>query len=121
MAPRPSRRPPPQATVHGLAAASRLGKAGASSRTPKRLTGVQVTRKEATMKLHRLSLVTAALLIAVSAGAQKAPHYPIEQFTLKNGLRVVVSPDQSAPVVGLALAYDVGSRNEVRGRTGFAH
>ena len=47
--------------------------------------------------------------------------YPIERFTLPNGLRVVVSPDRSAPVVGVAVLYDVGMRSEPVGRTGFAH
>jgi predicted Zn-dependent peptidase len=47
--------------------------------------------------------------------------YPIHQRTLANGLRVVVSPDQSVPVVTVNLWVDVGSRHEVPGRTGFAH
>jgi zinc protease len=49
------------------------------------------------------------------------PSTPIEQFTLKNGLRVVMSEDHSRPVVSVAVYYDVGSRNEREGRTGFAH
>jgi predicted Zn-dependent peptidase len=49
------------------------------------------------------------------------PHTPIEQFTLANGLRVILSPDNSVPVVSVAVYYDVGSRNEKPGRTGFAH
>ncbi|MDQ3650681.1 MAG: insulinase family protein [Acidobacteriota bacterium] len=49
------------------------------------------------------------------------PRIPIEQFTLANGLRVVLSEDHSAPVVSVAVYYDVGSRNERVGRTGFAH
>jgi predicted Zn-dependent peptidase len=49
------------------------------------------------------------------------PPIPIEQFTLKNGLRVVLSQDNSVPVVSVAVYYDVGSRNEKKGRTGFAH
>ncbi|HEX8069353.1 MAG TPA: pitrilysin family protein [Pyrinomonadaceae bacterium] len=49
------------------------------------------------------------------------PHIPIEQFTLANGLRVVLSEDHSVPVVAVAVYYDVGSRNERAGRTGFAH
>ena len=49
------------------------------------------------------------------------PPTPIEQFTLANGLRVVFSPDSSIPVVSVAVYYDVGSRNEKEGRTGFAH
>jgi zinc protease len=49
------------------------------------------------------------------------PPTPIEQITLANGLRVVLSPDRSIPVVSIAVYYDVGSRNEKEGRTGFAH
>ncbi|GAA1034274.1 pitrilysin family protein [Virgisporangium ochraceum] len=48
-------------------------------------------------------------------------HYPVERFTLPNGLRVVLTPDSSAPVVGVAVVYDVGIRSEPEGRTGFAH
>ena len=44
-----------------------------------------------------------------------------ERFTLPNGLRVVLAPDRSAPVVGVAVVYDVGIRSEPEGRTGFAH
>jgi predicted Zn-dependent peptidase len=50
-----------------------------------------------------------------------ATKYPVERFTLNNGLRVVLSPDRSAPVVGVAVVYDVGIRSEPEGRTGFAH
>jgi predicted Zn-dependent peptidase len=46
---------------------------------------------------------------------------PWERHTLGNGLRVVLSPDPSAAVVGVNLWYGVGSRNERPGRTGFAH
>ena len=49
------------------------------------------------------------------------PPTPIEEFTLANGLRVVLSPDRAIPVVSVAVYYDVGSRNEKEGRTGFAH
>ena len=48
-------------------------------------------------------------------------HVPFERHTLRNGLRVVLSPDPSAAVVGVNLWYEVGSRNERPGRTGFAH
>ena len=49
------------------------------------------------------------------------PRAPIEQFMLSNGLRVVMNPDSSAPVISVAVYYDTGSRNEKPGRTGFAH
>jgi zinc protease len=47
--------------------------------------------------------------------------WPIETTRLSNGLRVVVSADRSAPVVCVNLWYDVGSRHEPAGQTGFAH
>jgi zinc protease len=50
-----------------------------------------------------------------------ATKYPIERFTLPNGLRVVLNPDSSAPVIGVSVVYDVGIRSEPEGRTGFAH
>jgi zinc protease len=45
----------------------------------------------------------------------------IEQYKLENGLRVVLNRDSSVPVVAIAVYFDVGSRNEREGRTGFAH
>ena len=45
----------------------------------------------------------------------------VERTRLRNGLRVVLLPDSSAPVVGVAVYYDVGIRSEPEGRTGFAH
>jgi zinc protease len=47
--------------------------------------------------------------------------WPIETTRLGNGLRVIVSEDRSVPVVGVNLWYDVGSRHEPAGKTGFAH
>jgi zinc protease len=46
---------------------------------------------------------------------------PFETFTLDNGLRVVVHEDRKAPVVAVAAWYNVGSKDEPAGRTGFAH
>ena len=46
---------------------------------------------------------------------------PTLRHTLDNGLRLVLSPDPTAPVVAVNLWYGVGSRNERPGRTGFAH
>ena len=44
-----------------------------------------------------------------------------KETTLKNGLRVITVEDHSAPVVALSITYNVGSRDERKGRTGFAH
>lgn len=63
-------------------------------------------------------------------GATSAPAFkfdrsryaiPYKQFVLPNGLTLLVHEDHSAPVVSVNVWYHVGSRNEKRGRTGFAH
>ena len=54
-------------------------------------------------------------------GARRLPHIPVERFTLPNGLTVLLSPDTTAPIVSVTIWYHVGSKNEQRGRTGFAH
>jgi predicted Zn-dependent peptidase len=46
---------------------------------------------------------------------------PYEEFTLANGLRVVVSTDRKAPVVAVSIWYHAGSKDEPAGKTGFAH
>jgi zinc protease len=51
----------------------------------------------------------------------KKLHIPVEHTTLANGLRVVASPDRSAPVVTVGVYYQIGFRLEPQGRSGFAH
>jgi zinc protease len=46
---------------------------------------------------------------------------PYEQFELQNGLRVLVHTDRKAPIVAVSIWYDVGSKHEPAGKTGFAH
>src|SRR5688572_31341359 len=69
-------------------------------------------------------LVTVSLM-SMSAVAQKnadkLPPIKFEEFSLKNGLRVIMHRDTSTPIVAVNLWYHVGSKNEVVGRTGFAH
>ena len=60
------------------------------------------------------------LLIPGVLSAQ-AGRIAFEQFTLPNGLRVIYSEDHSTPVVSVDVWYEVGSRNERPGRSGFAH
>ena len=73
------------------------------------------------MSIFRKVFAPVLLLLAVGAQAQKTPKFPIERYTLDNGLRVVLSPDHSVPLASVAVGYNVGSRNEVKGKTGFAH
>jgi predicted Zn-dependent peptidase len=46
---------------------------------------------------------------------------PYEEFELENGLTVIVHEDRKAPIVGVAMWYNVGSKDEPEGLTGFAH
>ncbi len=54
-------------------------------------------------------------------GAAKLPPINVKEYRLKNGLRVVTHVDRSTPVVAVSVWYHVGAKNEVEGRTGFAH
>ncbi|NIA25055.1 MAG: insulinase family protein [Gammaproteobacteria bacterium] len=47
--------------------------------------------------------------------------FPVERLKLDNGLRIVLIPDRSSPVVAVSVLYDVGFRSEPEGRSGFAH
>jgi zinc protease len=53
--------------------------------------------------------------------AQQMPKVTFTDTTLDNGLRVIISEDHYAPVYAIAISYKVGSRDERKGRTGFAH
>jgi predicted Zn-dependent peptidase len=58
---------------------------------------------------------------AGAGGGAGSGRIAFEQFTLPNGLRVIYSEDRSTPIVTVNLWYEVGSRNERAGRSGFAH
>jgi zinc protease len=59
--------------------------------------------------------------LSTPAQAAARVRIPIKEFTLKNGLKVIMSEDHSAPTYSIAVTYNVGSRDERKGRTGFAH
>jgi predicted Zn-dependent peptidase len=74
--------------------------------------------------------ILSAMLLSLAAAppgraAAQAPaptvHLDYEQETLPNGLRVIYHVDRSAPVAATVLWYDVASKHEVTGKTGFAH
>ncbi|HKZ77705.1 MAG TPA: pitrilysin family protein [Pyrinomonadaceae bacterium] len=60
-------------------------------------------------------------LTLASVQPQRKVNVKYKDSTLKNGLRVITVEDHDAPVIALSVTYNVGSRNERRGRTGFAH
>ena len=74
------------------------------------------------MASRLLPLALALALGTLPLAAQSVNTIPrIDSYLLPNGLKVVLMEDHSAPVAAVMLTYDVGSRNEQRGRTGFAH
>ncbi|HWU96458.1 MAG TPA: pitrilysin family protein, partial [Sphingomonas sp.] len=73
------------------------------------------------MKATRLLLAAASFAIAAALPASAQELVPYQQFTLPNGLRVVVHEDHKTPKVAVAVWYHVGSMNEPDGKSGFAH
>jgi predicted Zn-dependent peptidase len=61
------------------------------------------------------------LMASVSFAQAKPLNIPVVYYKLPNGLKVVISEDHIAPVVTVAVYYNVGFRLEPKGRTGFAH
>ncbi|MCH7766141.1 MAG: insulinase family protein [Acidobacteria bacterium] len=70
-----------------------------------------------------LVLVPLAQVVQAAEGGKSAQSIRLEfeEFKLENGLRVILAEDHSAPTYSISVTYDVGSRNERPGRTGFAH
>jgi len=68
-----------------------------------------------------LSRALSAAPAPEQAAGVKVPKLEFRDVKLDNGLRVILVPDHSAPVFGIDVCYNVGSRNERPGRTGFAH
>jgi predicted Zn-dependent peptidase len=62
-----------------------------------------------------------SIVLSASAFGAKTINVPVVYYKLPNGLRVVISEDHLAPVVTVAVYYNVGFRVEPKGRTGFAH
>ena len=72
-------------------------------------------------KLFLSPLLVCALAVLAQAQGARNVRVDFKETSLKNGLRVITVEDHSAPVITLSLTYNVGSRNERQGRTGFAH
>ena len=68
-----------------------------------------------------IALVALTSAITVSLPAQTAPSIKFTDTKLANGLRVILSEDHTAPVYSIVVHYMVGSKDERKGRTGFAH
>lgn len=75
--------------------------------------------KKAIVSIFALSLIMTTTIFAQKS--DKLPKLNYTEYKLKNGLRVIMHEDKSTPIVAVNVWYHVGSKNEVVGRTGFAH
>ena len=84
------------------------------------------------LKLSRFALLAVTTMMtppALAAPAQSVPmtslvsqvSIPHTEFKLKNGLTVIVHEDHKAPIAAVSVWYNVGSKDEPKGKTGFAH
>lgn len=72
--------------------------------------------------IHSGRIVLALAWLAATAFTQDVDlKIPYDKFVLPNGLTVLVHEDHKAPIVAVNVWYHVGSKNEAKGRTGFAH
>jgi zinc protease len=69
----------------------------------------------------RIALPVALILSLPALGQDIQIDIPYERFVLDNGLTLIVHEDRKAPIVAVNVWYHVGSKNEKRGKTGFAH
>ena len=79
------------------------------------------TKRTIVFLLAFVLFMTTTTSFAQTNGADKLPPIKYQEFTLPNGLRVIMHVDKSTPIVAVNVWYHVGSKNEVAGRTGFAH
>jgi predicted Zn-dependent peptidase len=72
-------------------------------------------------RVSRAAVPVCLAVVSVLSLAAQAPAIKFSDVKLKNGLRVIVSEDHTAPTVSVAVTYNVGSADEKARRTGFAH
>ena len=73
------------------------------------------------MSISLRRLLSVCLVAALGVAAAPVGKVRFTDAKLKNGLRVIISEDHAAPVYSIVVQYNVGSRDERKGRTGFAH
>ena len=74
-----------------------------------------------TVKSIVVVIAAMAALVSCKSKGSDVMHIDYEEYTLDNGLKVVLHEDHSDPIVAQAIAFHVGSAREKEGKTGFAH
>lgn len=83
--------------------------------------GLSYSKRNLNMRLACLPVLACSVAVSVTAASLKVPKIAYQEYRLPNGLQVILHEDHRLPLVALDLWYHVGPRNEVQGRTGFAH
>ena len=78
-------------------------------------------RNTAALLVLAFAAAVATLVAQSSQPKSSTLRIPFESYTLPNGLRVVLAPNNTSPTVAVTVWYHVGSKNEAKGKTGFAH
>jgi len=78
-------------------------------------------RRPGQLTFLAILMLTAVGVPAIAATPAEPFHVAVDYYKLPNGLRVVLSPDHTAPTVCVGVYYHIGFRIEPRDRTGFAH
>ncbi len=73
------------------------------------------------MRLHFKALFTLGFLLVATLGYSSTPKIEFTEYTLDNGLHVILQQDNTTPNVVVNIMYHVGAKNEHPERTGFAH
>ena len=113
-----------QMTRHGPAKAGHYVLLGQMTRHGPAKAGHYALPSQMTRRRHvplAIVIAIAALVLAASVSAITPPAVTFTDTKLKNGLRLIIAEDHAAPVFSIAVIYNVGSRDERNGRTGFAH
>jgi predicted Zn-dependent peptidase len=83
--------------------------------------GAAAAPKKSKGKAARAAPPAAAKVAGAAPSAPLELELSVQRATLANGLRLVLHVDHSAPTIAIAVVYDVGSRDEAPGKSGFAH
>ncbi|MGI2259240.1 M16 family metallopeptidase [Shewanella sp. GXUN23E] len=78
-------------------------------------------KKHLTTSLAAITLIFSAIATGKTINTVDNIPFEYDQFTTENGLRVVIYPDKSKNSITMSLIYNVGSADEPKGKTGFAH
>lgn len=73
------------------------------------------------MKVNSRVMVFLAVVLGIAIDVHAQTDIKFKEFTLENGLHVIMHQDRTTPIVAVSVLYHVGSKNENPARTGFAH